>query len=335
MKKLTKLVSCVVAVLLIASAIAACSGKEPGSKEKAEVKIAALKGPTGIGMASLMEDSKAGKTENNYIFELSGAPDEIVGKLTSGSIDIAAVPTNLASVLYNKTSGNIRIAAVNTLGVLYILEQGDSIKSISDLKGKSITATGQGSTPEFALNYILEQNGLTPGKDVTINYLSEHSELAALAVSGKETLVLLPEPFVTTVSSKNGKIRKALDITEEWRSANKKSGSEGAELAMGCIVVRKDFAENNKAALDTFLKEYKASTEFVNKNIEEASRMAVNQGIMPDAEIVEKAIPNCNIVYIDGSDMKNSVQSYLRILHEADPKSIGGKMPNEDFFYEK
>ncbi|HBR01160.1 MAG TPA: hypothetical protein DD738_00945 [Ruminiclostridium sp.] len=357
MKKSIRLFSAILASLMVLLSLAGCSGNgnpavdsnsptpsqtveaTPSSpaapEEKTEVRVAALKGPTGIGMSKLMKDSKENTTANSYVFELAGAPDEIVGKLTSGSIDIAAIPTNLAATLYNKTSGKIQIAAVNTLGTLYILEKGDTIKSIADLKGKTITATGQGATPEYALNYILKQNGLTPGKDVTVNYLTEHSELAALAVSGKETLVLLPEPFVTTVLSKNADLRIALDITDEWKAATGKAGNSDSELAMGCIAVRKEFAENNKAALDAFLTEYKASTEFVSANAGEASKIVESEGIMAGAATIEKAIPNCNIVYIDGSDMKNMTQSFLDILMKANPKSIGGKMPDEDFYYTK
>lgn len=358
MKKPSRLLALIIAFLMSTLIFSACSENKPNpsppatatpavsqtpvalpessptpAAEKPHVKVAILKGPTGIGMAKLMEENKADKAQNNYAFELSGSPDEIVGKLTSGSIDIAAVPTNLAAVLYNKTSGNIKIVAINTLGVLYVIENGDTIKSVADLKGKTIAVTGQGATPEYALNYILEQNKLVPGKDITVKYLTEHSELATLLVAGKETVAMLPEPFVTTVLTKNTELRKALDITTEWETANEKAGNSGSELVMGCIVVRKEFAEKSKDALDNFLVEYKASTEYTNSNIDETAQIVADQGILADVELTKKAIPNCNIVYIDGNDMKKSTQTYLDILMKANPKSIGGKIPNEDFYY--
>lgn len=339
MKKATRFIAPLMAIILLATLLAGCVQQQavdqPEPETKTLVKVAALKGPTGIGMVKLMEDSKAGITANDYEFELLGAPDDIVSKLTSGSVDVAAVPTNLAAVLHSKTNGNIQLIAINTLGVLYVLENGNSIQSIADLKGKTITTVGQGATPEYALNYLLKQNGLVPGEDVTVEYLSEHSELAALAASGKADLVMLPEPFVTLVLAKNSDVRIALDITEEWKQATAKPDAPGVELTMGCLVVRKEFAEANKEALDTFLSEYKASTAFVNEHIDEAAEMVVAHGIMADAALAKKAIPNCNIVYMDGDAMKQSATVFYDVLFSANPKAVGGKMPSDDFYYAK
>ena len=327
-----------VTVLLLTTFLSGCgAGQTPEDtppKERPLVKVATLKGPTGMGMAKLMEDDAAGTTTNDYVFELSGAPDEIVGKLTSGTVDVAALPSNLAAALYNKTGGKIQIAAINTLGVLYVLEQGDTVHQLMDLAGKTLAATGQGATPEYVLNYILEQNGLMPGKDVTTRYLTEHAELAALAVAGKEPLVMLPEPFVTTVLVKNPSYRIALDLNQEWTSANKMAGAEG-DLVMGCLVVRTEFAQQNKDALDAFLQEYQASAAFVSDNTAEAAAMIAQQGILADADLAEKAIANCSIVYLDGEQMKQNVGVYYDILFAADPKSVGGTLPDEAFYYSK
>lgn len=339
MKRATGFMARLLVIIMLVTLLAGCAGQkpddqpEPASKEL--VKVAALKGPTGIGMVKLMEDSKAGTTANDYDFELLGAPDEIVAKLTSGSVDVAAVPTNLAAVLHSKTNGNIKLIAINTLGVLYVLENGNSVQSIADLKGKTISTSGQGATPEYALNYLLEQNGLVPGQDVTVDFLSEHAELATLVATGKADLAMLPEPFVTSVMAKNSDVRIALDVTEEWRQATAKAGTSGAELTMGCLVVRKEFAEANKEALDTFLTEYEASTAFVNDNVGEAAEMVATNGIMADAALAEKAIPGCNIVYIDGDAMRQSAMVFYDVLFGANPKSVGGKLPSDDFYYTK
>lgn len=342
MRKTVKTLVSIVAIVALLGSFTGCSlnitkpseGLE-AKDNKTLVRVTALKGPTGMGMVKLMENNKNGTALNNYEIELAGAPDEIVGQLTSGSVDIAAVPTNLASVLYNKTKGNIQMVAINTLGVLYILERGETIQAVEDLKGKTLKNVGQGSTPEFAINYILEQNGIVPGKDITIDYLSEHSQTAALLTSKKIDLAVVPEPFVTSILMKNDDIRIALDITKEWKDISKNAGDQATELAMGCIVVRKAFAEENKQALNDFLKEYEESTSYVNENVDEASKLVAENGIIAEAALAKKAIPNCNIVYIDGDEMKRNIIPYFNVLFKADPKSIGGKMPDEDFYYKK
>ena len=302
---------------------------------KTTIKVAALKGPTGIGMTNLMDKNDKKSASNNYNFTILGSPDEIVAKIVSGEVDVAACPTNLAAVLYNKTNGKIQIAAINTLGVLYILENGNTIKSVKDLKGKTIVTSGQGAVPEYALNYILKQNGLDPSKDVKIEYKAEHSEVASLAAAGKADICMLPEPNVTAVLMQNKKFHIALDLTKEWKNACKKSGNADSELAMGCIVVRKDFAEKNKHAFNSFLTEYRSSVGSVTADPKAASVLVQKYGILPKAAIAEKAIPNCNITYIDGTQMKSTITDLFSVMFKANPKSIGGKLPNEDFYYSK
>lgn len=298
--------------------------------EKTTIKIATLKGPTGLGMLKLMSDNDAKATANSYEFTLVSAPDEIVSKISTGEIDVAAVPTNLAATLYNKTKGNVQLAAINTLGVLSILTNGETITSINDLKGKTIYSSGQGSTPEYALNYILKQNGLEVGKDVKVEYKAEHAELAALVISGKAKIAVLPEPFVTQVMTKNKDVKIALNVTDEW---NKVAGNKSV-LTMGGLIVRKDFVEKNKDAFNKFLDEYKTSTAYTTSNVEEAAALAEKYDIMP-AAVAKKAIPNCNIVYIDGDEMKAKIPDFLKVLFTANPKSIGGVLPGDDFYYAK
>ena len=296
--------------------------------EAVALHAAGLNGPTGVGMVKIMSDAETGATNPAYTadFLLASAPDELVGKLTSGEVDVAALPTNLAAALYNKTSGGVRIAAVNTLGVLYVLEKGDSIQSVADLAGKTVYSTGEGSMPQYVADHILAQNGLTGS--VELSYLAEHAELAAKAVAGDVEVCILPEPFVSQVLSKNPDMRIALNLTEEWNKVG-----EGTELSMGCLVVRREFAQNHKEALDAFLSDYAASAAYAVEHPAEAAALVEQYGIIPSAALAEKVIPNCNIVYVDGEAMKQSVTKLYEVLFAANPKSIGGALPGEDFFY--
>lgn len=349
MKKSTKLLSLLLALSML-FALAACgttgtedpssTGAASGAQSTAPaaqdvtLNVATLKGPTGIGMVKLMKDAKDGSTANKYNFTLAGAPDEITAKFIKGEFDIAAVPVNLAATLYNKMKGNVQVMAVNTLGVLYILENGNSIHSISDLKGKTIYATGKGATPEYILNYLLEQNGIDPEKDVTIEYKSEHAELATLMASGKAEICMLPEPNVTSVLRENKDVHRALNLTTEWDKATEKAGKKST-LAQGCIIVNKEFAQKNKGAVDKFLTEYKASVDYVTASAVDASQLVEEFGIMPKALIAELAIPNCNIIFLEGDTMKSTMQANLNVLFQANAKSIGGAMPGDDFYYSR
>lgn len=294
-----------------------------------EIKIAALKGPTGIGITKLMSDSEAGVTKGNYKITLAGTPDELTGKIISGELDVAALPTNVAATLFNKSGGKVKLAALNTLGVLYVLQKGDAVQSVSDLNGKTIYATGQGAVPEYVLDYILKANNI----DAKVEYMAEHSELAAAALAGRAELIMLPEPFVTTVTSKDGSFQVAIDLTKEFEAACNKNGAEGTVLTMGCIVVNAAFAEKNKEAFHNFLDEYRASAEFANSNVQETAAFVEKYEIMASAAAAEKAIPNCNIVYIEGADMKNKVEGFFKVLSDYNISAIGGKIPGDELYY--
>ncbi len=347
MKTKFKLTAALIALIMVISAFVGCSdnnnggasttdGKETsgagattGTTAETEtpddyvLKVGALKGPTGMGMAKLMKDNE---TTEKYDFTIAGAPTDISAALISGSLDIAAVPVNLAAVINKKTEGKYLVAAVNTLGVLYVLENGSTVNSIEDLAGKKLYATGQASTPEYILNYILEKNGLD---NVEIEYKTEHSELATLMASGDVVLGMMPEPNVSTVLSKNSDVRIALNLTEEWAMV-----SDG-EAVQGCIVVSADAIKNHKGLVDKFLDEYKASVEYVNGNVKEAAQMIADLGIVPAAPIAERAIPNCNIVFIDGDRMVSILSDFYKVLYDADPSSVGGKLPDEGIYYKK
>ena len=326
MKNMRKLVSILLCIALLGGVLAGC-----GAGKKAELSVVAMTGPTGIGMVKLMADSEAESTEVDYTFELVGAADEITGKIVNGDVDIAAVPCNLASVLYNKTQGAISVLAVNTKGVLYILEAGgESIQSVADLAGKTIVSTGKGTTPEYTLNYLLTSNGLNPETDVTIEYKSEATEVVAALKQGLCDVAMLPQPMVTAAMAQVSDLRVALDVTKEWANIQ---GEDGTDLITGCVIVRNEVLENNKKAVDTFLKEYKASINYVNENVADAAQLVADYGIIANAAIAEKAIPACNIVFMGGEEMKANMEGYLGVLAAANPKAVGGALPDAAFYY--
>ncbi len=298
--------------------------------EKTSIRIGALKGPTAIGMVKIMEDASNGTSANEYSFTLAGAADEISAGLAKGELDIAAVPCNLASVLYNKTQGQIKLAGINTLGVLYIVETGDQIQQVEDLKGKTIYSTGLGTTPQYTLNYLLTSYGIDPEKDVTIEYKTEAAEVAAILSQTENAVAMLPQPYVTTVLMNNDKVRIALDIAKEWEAVSEDNSS----VVTGVVVVHSDFLEKNKEAFDAFLEEYAASVLFVNENVEEASALVEKFDIFK-AAVIKQAMPYCNITLIQGEAMKEKVEGYLKVLHGQNPQSVGGELPSENFYYMK
>lgn len=335
-----RLIALAMSAVMMLSLTACAGGSEASSsapegssavaEERAAVRVGGLKGPTAMGMVKLMEEDAAGTTANDYEFTLAGSADEINPLLIKGELDIAAVPTNVASVLYNKTEGQVEILALNTLGVLYVVENGNTIQSVEDLRGKTIYSTGKGATPEYALNYILGENGLTAGTDVTVEYKSEHSELASLLAAGQADLAVLPQPFVTSVLAKNPDVRIALNLTEEWDKVTE----DGSKLTMGALVVRKDFAESNPEAVRNFLKEYQISTQYVTDeaNLDDAAALIEQYGII-SAAVAKQALPYCNIVCITGEEMRTAAEGFLSILAKANPQSVGGTLPAENFYY--
>ena len=295
---------------------------------KKDIKVAALKGPTAIGMVKVMEDTTTGVAANNYNFTVAGTADEISVGLVKGDFDIAAVPCNLAAVLYNKTEGKIKLAGINTLGVLYIVETGDSIKKVEDLKGKTIYSTGLGTTPQYTLNYLLAAYGIDPEKDVTIEYKTEATEVAAMLSEADDAIAMLPQPYVTTVMMNNDKVKVALDVAKEWEAIS----ADGSSVVTGVVVARSEFIENNKEAFDAFLTEYAASAEYVNTNMEEASALVEKFDIFK-AAVIKKALPYCNITLLRGEDMKSKVNGYLTVLYKQNPQAVGGTLPTDDFYY--
>lgn len=310
-----------------ASASASVSESAPAAARTA-FRVASLKGPTTMGLVSLMDSADKGTARHDYAVTMYGTPDEIAPQLIKGEIDVALVPANLASVLYNKTEGAIQVAAINTLGVLYVLENGETIKTAADLKGKTIYTTGKGTTPEYVLNYVLTKNGLTPGTDVTIEYKSEATEVLAAMQAGAGAIAMLPQPYATTVQMQMDTVRVALNMTEEWNKV-----SDGNDLVTGVVVARKAFVEENKEAFEEFLTDYASSVQFVTENVDAAAELIAQYEIVPKAPIAKKALPLCNITFVRGAAMKANLASYLQVLFDQNPQSVGGKLPDDAFYY--
>ena len=326
-KKLIALILCMVIALGLTACRMPSDGKRDAdnsdvtqsqtqSYEAKDITVAALKGPTAIGMVKLMEDSKEKKTANNYVFKIAASADEFSSLLIKGDVQIAALPCNAAATLYNKSNGKIKVLGINTFGVLYIVEKGNTVQNVADLKGKTIYTTGKGTTPEYTLKYLLKKAGLDAEKDVNIEFKSEASEAAAmLASSDSGAVAMLPQPYVTTVMAANSDVRIALDVTKEWENLS----TDGSTVVTGVIAVNADYYEKNKA--------------LVNSNVDTAAEYVEEFGIFK-AAVAKKAIPYCNITFIKSNEMKTRINQYLTILYESNPSSVGGSMPDDNFYAE-
>lgn len=346
-----KLLSLLCVLSLSAALLAGCStagdagtSETPGSSstpsdvtemaDPIDVNVMALKGPTAMGMVEFMNEADSGTiTDNNYHFNITAATDEVSAALAQGTTDIAAVPANLASVLYNNTEGGVQVLAINTLGVLYIVESGDTVHSVEDLRGKTIYASGKGNTPEAALNYVLTQNGIDPSADVTIEWKSEQAECLSALMAEENAIAMLPQPFVTTAQAQSESLRVALDLTEEWDALQADSETPST-LVTGVVVARTAFVEEHPEVVSAFLDHYQESVDYVNSNVEEAAQL-VGQYEIVTAEVAQKALPECNIVFIEGAEMKEKLSGYLSVLFEQNPQSVGGALPDDAFYFSR
>ena len=352
MKKLTSMLL----ALALALSLAACGGaasssvassaasseavpeaaSEAASSEEAKklsttdaLRIAGLKGPTTMGLVNLLSMEEDGTASMDYDLQLYGAADEIVPLLMKGELDMAAIPANLAATLYQKTEGGIQAVAVNTLGVLYVVEKGgDTIQSMADLAGRTILSTGKGTTPEYVLRYLLNANGIDPDKDVTIEYYSEATEVTAqMAAARKDAIAVLPQPYVTAAQMKDSGLRVVLDLTREWNRVC------DTQLITGVTVVRTEYAKQNPDVIAAFLTDYQKSVKAANEDIDGTAALCEEVGVVAKAAIAKKALPKCNIVYRNGQEMKKDISAYLQVLYDASPAAVGGKLPDDNFYY--
>lgn len=332
-----KRIGCMLLALLLCLSMVACGqgGNEPQEPQEpqeptpAEVNLYVLSGPTGIGAMNLWAAADAGETQNTYHVTMPGANDEVVAAISNGDADIAAVATNLAATLYNKTGGGVTVLAVNTLGVLYMLSNGQEIASVADLAGKTIYSPGQGANPEYILRYVLTGNGLTPDEDVTIQFVGEGSELLTVWQNDPEAIIMAPQPVATSLLMQNEGAKTIFDMTAEW---DKVAGGEST-LMMGCVIVRNEFLQENPGAVELFLKDYQASIEKAQSDVVGTAQLCEQYGLIPKAALAQKAIPSCGLTFVTGGEMKTALSGYLQVMFDANPKSIGGAMPADSFYY--
>lgn len=291
------------------------------------LRVGSLKGPTTIGLVNMMEAAEADELPYQAEFTMATTGDELTAKMVSGDMDIALVPANLASVLYNKTEGQISVIDINTLGVLYGVTGDESIQSLGDLEGKTVYMTGQGTTPEFAFNYILEQNGLS-GK-VTVEFRNEATEIAALLKEDPTRIAILPQPFATVTMQQNESVREFLDLTEEWKKC---PDSGDSQLVTGVTIVRNDFLKEHEALVAEFVLEHQESALQAVEDMDTTSELVAKYGIIEKAPVAKLALPKCNIVCVTGAEMKEALSGYLDVLYQANPQSVGGALPGDDFY---
>ena len=319
MKKLIAMMLALALVLGMACAV--------NAEEKAAIRLGGLKGPTSMGMVKLLDDAENGLTKNTYEFTMAGSADELTPKILKGELDILAVPANLGAILSKNSGGAVQLLAVNTLGVIYVVEKGgETVQTLEDLRGKTVYATGKGSTPEYALTYLLSQHGLDINADVTVEWKSEPTEVVAQMATEESSVAMLPQPFVTVAAGQLENLRVALDLTKEWEALD-----NGSQFVTAGLIIRREFAEANPDAVKTFLEEYAASTAYANEAPAEAAQLIEKYGIVK-AAVAEKAIPYCNIVCIAGEDMKQMVSGYFEVLFAQNPKAVGGELPGDDFY---
>ncbi|MBS4995178.1 MAG: ABC transporter substrate-binding protein [Roseburia sp.] len=303
------------------------SGK---AEEKVTVKVGALKGATTLGLLPLEDKAANGEAGENYEFSMMTAADELLPMMIKGELDIALLPSNVASILYQKTNGGVTVIDINTLGVLYMVSGDSSVTGVEDLAGRTIYLTGKGTTPDYVLHYILSGNGMDADSDCTLEYKSEATEVAALLAENPDAIGLLPQPFVTAACAQNDALSVILDMNAEWE---KLQGEDGSRLVTGVTVVRNEFLQEHENAVAAFMEEHQASAQSMNSDVENGAKLAAASGIIAKEPIALKAIPKCNITYIDGADMKQAMSGYLEVLYEQNPESIGGALPGDDFYY--
>ena len=320
-----KLVSWLLALAMVFS-LAACGGQ---GREHAEMNVYVIAGPTGVGAVNLWAKSDAGETENTYHFTMAGSNDEVVAAIARGEADMAAVATNMAAALYQKTQGGVTVLAVNTLGVLSLLTSGEALASAADLKGRTVYSIGQGANPEYILRYVLRENGLDPDRDVTLRFAGDAGELMGVWQSEPDAVIMAPQPAATAMLMQYEGSRLCLDMTEEW---NRVSGGEST-LMMGCVIVRSAFLAEHQGAVDTFLREYAASIEAAQSDAAATAVLCERYGLLPKAALAEQAIPHCGLTFVSGSTMKAQLGGYLQVMFDADAKSVGGKLPDDGFYY--
>ncbi len=323
MKKLQKPISLLLLCLVLTMCGTAALAADDAADPELPVRVVTLNGTTGFGMAGLIADHAAGNTALNYSFTVETDASNVTAALVNGDCDIAALPTNAAAALYNKTGGKVQVIALNTRGVLYLVSDGSvPVESMEDLAGQTVYAPAQ--NPTFIFRHLCDAFGV----DVTIdNTYAQPAELNAAAAAGEVSLAVLPEPMVTIARSQNRDLAVVLDLTAEWDKV-----SEPGSLVQGCAVVRTDFASEHPAELAAFLEDYERSVSLLSGDPAAAAKAIEAAGIFARAAVAEKAIPACNVCFVTGEEMKTQLSAFLEIMFETAPQSVGGALPGDDFY---
>lgn len=308
---------------------AGSGGEETKTEEEAPLRVGSLKGPTSMGLVHLMDRAANGEAEGTYVFTMETAADVLLTAMIKGELDVALLPANIASVLYQKTEGQVAVIDINTLGVLYVVASDAGIQSMADLKGKTLYLTGKGQTPEYVLRYLLEESGVKDD-EVTLEFKSEAAEVVSALAADPAAVGLLPQPFATVACVQNENFQMVLDLSAEWDSLQ---GEGGSRLVTGVTVVRREVLEEREEAVKTFLKEREASSAYANEHTKEAAELVAAAGILEKAAVAEKAMPYCSITCISGEEMKTALEGYLGVLFARDASSVGGALPGGDFYY--
>lgn len=324
MKKLVSLLL----VFVLVFAFASCGEKTP-APQTVKANVFMISGPTGIGAANLMQADEAGTAKGDYEFTVVAAPTEIVAKISNKEADIAAVATNMAASIYNKTNGGVTVLAVNTLGVLNVLTNGTEITSLADLKGKKVYTTGQGANPEYVIDYLLTKNGVNPDTDLDLQFKAEGTELVTVWATEPDAVIIAPQPVATSILNKYEGSKLTIDLTDEWEKVG-----DGSALMMGCVIVRNEFLKENPDTVKLFLEEYEASIKKANEDVDGTATLCEKFGIVAKSALAKKAIPASNVCFVTGTEMKTKLSGYLAVLFAADKKAVGGKLPADDFYYE-
>jgi|LGOV01.1.fsa_nt_gb NitT/TauT family transport system substrate-binding protein len=297
--------------------------------DKTFIKVAAPIGSPTLSIIKMFKDSLMIGSNTEVAYECVKSPDLMASKIMSGEIDIALVPSNLAIKMYNKGI-DYKYAATGVWGVLYIISSED-ITTWEDLKGKEINIIGRGLTPDIVTRYLLKANGLEPDKDVKFNYVNGASELAQLFISGESTLSIMPEPMLSKVMMKKCDTKIVLDLQEEW---TKVSGNNDSYPQAG-IFIKNELIENHPELVEEFLLKYEESIKWVNENPSLAGEYSEEFKTGLNAELVKKAIKRSNISYKNAIDSEKALISYYEVLLNFSPDTIGGKLPDDNFYYKK
>ncbi len=308
----------------VAGALTGC-GASNSKKDDVSIRIAGLKGPTTIGLVNFFEDAASESSSVNYSFEMYTAGSDIMAAMAAGQADIGLVPSNVACVMNNKVEGGVSVIDINTLGVLSCVSADDSVDDISDLAGRTVYLTGQGATPEYTLRYLLEQAGIT---DCNLEFKSEPTEIVSIFGENADAVAILPQPFATAALAQNENLRISFTLDDEWAKVN-----TDCKIVTGVTVVTNSFLKEHKGAVDAFIEAHRQSAEKALSDVDTTAALVVEQGIIAKEPLAKKAIPSCNIVCITGDEIRSTLEGYLQVLYDQDPKSVGGKLPGDDFYY--